>query len=507
MAIKKLENDLVLESNEKEFVSSENEEIEESNDNKINIKKQENNDDKTEEEEQNDNGNENEDQNNDNESDNSDDDNELLHKTFEDLGLSQWLIDATNNLSMKKPTEIQSACIPEILAGKDVIGSAKTGSGKTAAFALPILQKLAEDPFGVFALVLTPTRELAFQIAEQFRALGSSINLKQSIIVGGLDMMTQAIELSRRPHIVIATPGRLVDHINSSTNAIHFKRIKYLVLDEVDRLLDSTFASSLEIILNELPKNRQTLLFSATITPEIEELKNSSKKEMFVYRCNERYDVVEKLVQKYLFIPSMIKDVYLSYILNNCFEDKTVIIFTGKCRACERLNIMLRELGYRTTQLHSIMSQNERLSSLAKFKSRIVKILIATDVAGRGLDIENVQVVINYDIPASPVDYIHRIGRTARAGRGGISLSLITEHDIELIQNIESLTKKKLVEYEGVNENEVLKIMDKVNLAKRVANMQLVDTHFGEKRLINKTKRNRENQKSKKSKKAKKPKN
>ncbi|OUM66829.1 hypothetical protein PIROE2DRAFT_40497, partial [Piromyces sp. E2] len=326
--------------------------------------------------------------------------------------------------------------------GKDVIGSAKTGSGKTAAFALPILQKLAEDPFGVFALVLTPTRELAFQIAEQFRALGSSINLKQSIVVGGLDMMTQAIELSRKPHIVIATPGRLVDHINSSTNAIHFKRIKFLVLDEVDRLLDSTFASSLEIILNELPKNRQTLLFSATITPEIEELKNSSKKEMFMYRCNERYDVVEKLVQKYLFIPSMIKDVYLSYILNNCFENKTIIIFTGKCRTCERLNIMLRELGYRTTSLHAIMSQNERLSSLAKFKSKIVKILIATDVAGRGLDIENVQVVINYDIPASPVDYIHRIGRTARAGRGGISLSLITEHDIELIQNIESLTSK-----------------------------------------------------------------
>jgi len=376
MALKKLENETVVDSNEDTV--SDNEELEEDIDNKNKEKKQlkdnnEENDNKDINE-----GIDSEESDSDIDSDN---DNELLHKSFEDLGLSSWLIDATSSLSMKKPTEIQSACIPEILA--DVIGSAKTGSGKTAAFALPILQKLAEDPFGVFALVLTPTRELAFQIAEQFRALGSSINLKQSVIVGGLDMMTQAIELSRKPHIVVATPGRLVDHINSSTNAIHFKRIKFLVLDEVDRLLDNTFSSSLEIILNELPKNRQTLLFSATITPEIEELKNSSKKEMFVYRCNERFDVVEKLVQKYLFIPSMIKDVYLSYILNNCFEDKTIIIFTGKCRTCERLNIMLRELGYRTTSLHAIMSQNERLSSLAKFKSKIVKILIATDVAGR----------------------------------------------------------------------------------------------------------------------------
>ncbi|ORX81507.1 DEAD-domain-containing protein [Anaeromyces robustus] len=499
MTLKKLD-DTKINSNEEE-ITSKNENL----NNNDKVEKQDNEEENLKEKEENINNTSDENS----ESESESDDNELLHKSFEDLGLSHWLIDATNNLSMKKPTEIQSACIPEILAGKDVIGSAKTGSGKTAAFALPILQKLAEDPFGVFALILTPTRELAFQIAEQFRALGSSINLKQSIIVGGLDMMTQAIELSRKPHIVIATPGRLVDHINSSTNAIHFKRIKFLVLDEVDRLLDNTFASSLEIILNELPKNRQTLLFSATITPEIEELKNSSKKEMFVYRCNERFDVVEKLVQKYLFIPSMIKDVYLSYILNNCFEDKTIIIFTGKCRTCERLNIMLRELGYRTTSLHAIMSQNERLSSLAKFKSKIVKILIATDVAGRGLDIENVQVVINYDIPASPVDYIHRIGRTARAGRGGISLSLITEHDIELIQNIESLTKKKLIEYEGINENEVLKIMDKVNLAKRVANMHLIDTNFGEKKIINKTKRERSNQKqkNKKAKKVKKSKN
>lgn len=207
---------------------------------------------------------------------------------FQDISIKPWLITALDQLSIKTPSEIQSACIPPILDGQDVIGSAKTGSGKTAAFALPILQKLGEDPFGVFALVLTPTRELAFQIAEQFRVLGTSIGLKQSVIVGGLDMMSQAIELAQKPHIVVATPGRLVDHIKNSANAIHFKRIKFLVLDEADRMLTDNFAEDLEVIFDTLPKKRQTLLFSATMTPEIKEIQFSSTKKPFVYSCASR---------------------------------------------------------------------------------------------------------------------------------------------------------------------------------------------------------------------------
>ncbi|KAI9102406.1 P-loop containing nucleoside triphosphate hydrolase protein [Phlyctochytrium arcticum] len=391
-------------------------------------------------------------------------------KSFRDLGLDGWLIDSLRSLSITNPTEIQQACIPSVLEGKDVIGSANTGSGKTAAFALPILQKLAEDPYGPFALVLTPTRELAFQIAEQFRILGTGINLKLSVVVGGLDMMTQALELSRRPHVIVATPGRLVDHINSSTDAVNLKRIRFLVLDEADRLLDDTFADDLGHIIDQLPKKRQTLLFSATITPQIESINFSETAKPFVYKCNTRFDTVEKLDQKYLFISSTVRDAYLSYLVREKLEGKTMIIFTGKCRTCERLRIMLRELGLRSTALHAQMSQNERLGSLAKFKGGIVPILLATDVGSRGLDIPTVEVVLNYELPADATDYIHRVGRTARAGRGGLSLSLVTQHDINLLLNIEKKMDKKMEELDVV-ENDVLEILNEVSLAQRVANM------------------------------------
>ncbi|KAJ3162820.1 hypothetical protein HDU86_003794 [Geranomyces michiganensis] len=412
-----------------------------------------------------------------------------VQRSFRELGLDSWLEDALRSLSIKQPSEIQQACIPEILAGKDVIGSATTGSGKTAAFALPILQKLAEDPFGIFALVITPTRELAFQIAEQFRVLGAGVNLKQSVVVGGLDMMTQALELSRRPHVIVATPGRLVDHINSSTDAVNLKRLKFLVLDEADRLLDDTFADDLAVILDQLPKKRQTLLFSATMTDEIKELNFSAQEDRrpFVYQCNTRFDTVEKLDQRYVFISSTVRDAYLAHLIRTSFEGKTMIIFTGKCRTCERLRVMLRELGLRSTALHAQMSQADRLGSLAKFKSGIVPILIATDVGSRGLDIPSVQVVLNYELPADATDYVHRVGRTARAGRGGQSVALVTQHDINVLLNIEQKTGRKMEEL-PVPENDVLEILNEVALAQRVANMHLTDNDFGSRRKINREK-------------------
>lgn len=413
--------------------------------------------------------------------------------TFGELGLNKWLCDSLNALGIKSPSEIQESCIPQIINGKDIIGSAKTGSGKTAAFALPIIQKLNEDPFGVFALVLTPTRELAFQIAEQFRVLGSGMNLKQAVIVGGMDMMKQALELSSRPHIVIATPGRLVDHINSSSNCIHFKRLKFLVLDEADRMLEDTFSKDLQFIINELPKKRQTLLFSATITKDIEDLQNSMDVKPFVYKSSEnRYEVVSKLDQKYIFIPSAVRDAYLTLLLRTQFSSKTIILFTSKCQTCERLRIMLKELGFKTTALHSEMSQGERISSLAKFKSGIVKILLATDVGSRGLDIPSVQVVMNYEIPADATDYVHRVGRTARAGRGGFSLSFVSERDIDVLLNIEKKINKKLEELKVV-ENDALELLNEVGLARKVATMHLMDTNFGLKSKVNREKRELKN--------------
>ncbi|KAG0256320.1 hypothetical protein BG011_004625 [Mortierella polycephala] len=421
-------------------------------------------------------------------------------QSFGQLGLASWLVNALKAMSITSPSEIQTKCIPEILAGRDVIGGAKTGSGKTAAFALPILQKLSEDPYGVFAIILTPTRELAFQIAEQFNVLGKTVNLKDIVVVGGLDMMTQAIALSKRPHVIIATPGRLRDHINSSGDAMNLSKVKFLVLDEADRLLTETFADDLGGILEVLPKKRQTLLFTATMTDAVLELAGPSqstsdgmnvpaKPPPFVYQCKTAVSTVKTLAQSYIFIPSHLRETYLTYLLRSeDFAKKSTIIFTGRCRTAETLRVMLRELGIACTALHSEMSQQERLNSLAKFRGGITTVLIATDVGSRGLDIPSVLLVLNYDIPRDPTDYIHRVGRTARAGRGGQAVSMISERDIELVHDIESRINKTLEEF-PVPESKVLDLLNEVTSAKRAANMALHDNQFGEKKRIQKQKR------------------
>ncbi|CAG8668014.1 15483_t:CDS:2 [Gigaspora margarita] len=418
--------------------------------------------------------------------------NPSLPTSFEQLGLNSWLIDALNAMSIKFPTEIQSACIPKILLGKDCIGEAKTGSGKTAAFALPILQKLSEDPFGIFALVLTPTRELAIQIADQFRVLGKGVNIKECIIIGGLDMMTQAIQLSRRPHVVIATPGRLVDHINSSDIKSSLSKIRFLVLDEADRLLSDTFADDLSVIFDNIPSKRQTLLFTATMTENILALGNieeDQNKKPFVYQIKSDISTVSTLAQYYIFIPSHVREPYLVHLLRSeQFLNQSTIIFCGRCKTAELLRVMLVELDIRCTSLHSSMSQKERLNSLGKFKAEVVKVLVATDVGSRGLDIPTVQVVINFDIPKDPADYIHRVGRTARAGRGGSALSIVTERDIDFVHNIEARTNKRMEEWK-INENKVIESLNEIATAKRVAVMHLHDTNFGGVKEIHKKKR------------------
>jgi ATP-dependent RNA helicase DDX49/DBP8 len=254
-------------------------------------------------------------------------------------------------------------------------------------------------------------------------------------------------------------------------------------MDEADRLLDISFESHLLTILNKLPKEKQTLLFTATISDEIKSLQ--FKEPPFIYECSDKFEPVEKLDQRYLFIPQIIRHVYLIYLLQNMYEDQTMIIFVSKCETCEQIRLLLRQLDIKCTALHSQMSQNERIGSLAKFKSNIAPILIATDLASRGLDIPKVQVVLHYDLPASAVDYMHRIGRTARAGRGGQTLALVTERDIDIVKNIEEKMNKKLELLEGVSEKQVLELLNQVSLAKRMANMTMIERKFGEKKKLN----------------------
>ncbi|XP_047109955.1 probable ATP-dependent RNA helicase DDX47 isoform X2 [Schistocerca piceifrons] len=345
--------------------------------------------------------------------------------TFKDLGVVDVLCEACEQLKWKAPTKIQREAIPLALQGKDVIGLAETGSGKTGAFALPILQALLQNPQRYFALILTPTRELAFQISEQFEALGSSIGVKCAVIVGGMDMMAQALMLAKKPHVLIATPGRLVDHLEN-TKGFSLRALKYLVMDEADRILNMDFEVEVDKILKVIPRERRTFLFSATMTKKVQKLQRASLQDPVKVEVSTKYQTVEKLQQYYIFIPVKFKDVYLVHILNE-LAGNTFMIFCSTCNNTVRTALLLRSLGFTAVPLHGQMSQNKRLGALNKFKAKNRSILISTDVASRGLDIPHVDVVVNFDIPTHSKDYIHRVGRTARAGRAGKAITFVTQ--------------------------------------------------------------------------------
>uniref|UniRef100_A0A023F8N6 RNA helicase n=1 Tax=Triatoma infestans TaxID=30076 RepID=A0A023F8N6_TRIIF len=392
--------------------------------------------------------------------------------SFKDLGVVDTLCEACATLQWKKPTKIQLEAIPLALQGRDVIGLAETGSGKTAAFAIPILQALLENPQRYFALILTPTRELAYQISEQFEALGSSIGVKCAVIVGGMDMMSQALTLAKKPHIIIATPGRLVDHLEN-TKGFNLKALKFLVMDEADRILNMEFEFEVDKILKVIPRERRTFLFSATMTKKVQKLQRASLRDPVKVEVSTKYQTVEQLQQFYLFIPIRFKDVYLVHIVNELVGN-SMMIFCATCNGTMKIALMLRNLGYTAIPLNGQMSQNKRLSALTKFKAKNRSLLVSTDVASRGLDIPHVDIVINFDIPTHSKDYIHRVGRTARAGRSGKAITFVTQYDIELYQRIEQLIGKKLPLYE-THDEEVLSLEERVAEAKRTATEQLKD--------------------------------
>lgn len=380
--------------------------------------------------------------------------------SFASINVDNWLVISLSNMAIKHPTGIQAACIPEILKGRDCIGGSRTGSGKTVAFAVPILQKWAKDPSGIFAVVLTPTRELALQIFEQFKAISAPVGLKPILVTGGADMREQALALARRPHVVIATPGRLADHIhNSGEDTIKgLRRVRYVVLDEADRLLEPGSGSMLpdiETCLDVLPPSsqRQTLLFTATVTPEVRALRSRplppGKSPVFITEIDtETLAIPTTLTQTYQLVNVVHKEKYLHILLSTpSNQSKTAIVFTNRTRTATLLEYILRLLGHRVTALHSGLQHRDRTDNLARFRAGAARILVATDVAARGLDIPSVGLVINYDIPRDADDYIHRVGRTARAGRRGVSISLVGQRDVELIHGIETRVGELMTEY------------------------------------------------------------
>lgn len=400
--------------------------------------------------------------------------------SFRQLGVKPWLVEACLSLGIAKPTPVQRACIPPILAGKDVIGAAETGTGKTAAFILPILQILAQDPYGICAVILTPTRELAVQISQQVSALGSRIAVRDQVIVGGVHELIQASALEKRPHIVVATPGRL--GLLVSKHSLDLSRVRFVVLDEADRLLDPTYLLDLKTILDACSSDkRQTLMFSATMTSSLEQLQEVAMDKdavRFDARLN-RFATVDALKQEYIFTPLNLKECRLVYLLKEQFPKSNVIIFVARCETAELLVSILQLLGMKkVTALHSDMKQTARIDSLQRFKSKVVRALIATDVASRGLDIPTCDIVINYDLPRQAATYVHRVGRTARAGRSGLALSFVSQSDVELIRAIEDKIQKKLDEHKGAAEADILSELSHTLKARQIARTNLDDNGF-----------------------------
>jgi len=371
--------------------------------------------------------------------------------SFDSLGLHPDLLRAIAEAGYTTPTPIQAQAIPLIVEGRDVMGAAQTGTGKTAAFTLPILQRLmphantsaspARHP--VRALMLAPTRELADQIAQNVSQYAQHVPLRSAVVFGGVDMNPQTSALRAGVEILIATPGRLLDHVQQKT--VSLATVSVLVLDEADRMLDMGFLPDLQRIVNLLPKARQSLLFSATFSPEIRKLAktflNDSPVVIEVAARNATAENVTQVV--YTVDRSEAKRAAVAHLVKSRGL-KQVIVFTNTKIGASRLARELQREGIPADAIHGDKSQGERLATLEKFKKGEVEVMVATDVAARGLDIAELPAVINYDLPYSPEDYVHRIGRTGRAGASGIAMSLMTPEDQRLLTDIEKLVKKTI---------------------------------------------------------------
>ncbi len=361
--------------------------------------------------------------------------------SFSELGLSERMLATLRQIGYTEPTPIQAATLPVALVGRDVIGQAQTGSGKTAAFAIPVLERLDAQRSEVQALVLCPTRELAAQVEAEFERLAKGSGFGVLAVVGGDPIHRQLEGLKRKPAVVVGTPGRILDHLQRHT--LSLRAIRFAVLDEADRMLDMGFAPDVERILQQTPKQRQTLLFSATVPGWIHRLVERHMRDPQTISVSGQAELVDTVSQWCIECSWADKVEALTLLLDSP-RVTSGLIFTATKRNADMLHTVLLGRGYDVTVLHGDLSQHDRDLALRKFRDSKVRFLIATDVAARGIDIDDISHVINYDVPASPEDYIHRVGRTARAGREGVALTLITPIEILKIRDIEKHTRRSI---------------------------------------------------------------
>jgi len=370
----------------------------------------------------------------------------LTNLSFADLGVAEPLLRALASENYHTPTPIQTQAIPAQLAGKDVVGIAQTGTGKTAAFALPILQRLSAQaesagPRGARALILAPTRELAIQIADSIKVYGQHLALRTTVIFGGVGQDPQVKAMARGVDILVATPGRLLDLINQ--RHVNLGKTTYLVLDEADRMLDMGFIRDVRKILVTLPKQRQSLLFSATMPQDIARLAADMLHEPVRVEVTPQVITVDKIEQHVFFVDAGIKRALLASLLDDRGLER-VIVFTRTKHGANRVAEHLEKAGVAAEAIHGNKSQSARQRALENFRSGVARVLVATDIAARGIDVDDVTHVINFELPNIPESYVHRVGRTARAGARGVALSFCDPTERAFLRDIEKLTRRPL---------------------------------------------------------------
>ena len=436
-----------------------------------------------------------------------------MEDSFEKMRLEKWIKKVINYLSYKEPTEVQKYVIPQILKEKNVIAISKTGTGKTASFCLPILSELSKNPFGLYAIILEPTRELVLQVEEKLKLFSTGFNLRMCSIIGGEDFTTQLNELDKIPHIIIATPGRLVSFLENNYIKL-VQNLRYFVMDEFDQLLDETIKPDIDKIITYLPDERITLFFSATIMQTKEELKKyigkNNKDEIYYYNNNtdeKLEDIVKKddsgekekekdlsvnkknkkiiplkiknrinedVSLKYILVPQKLKEHYLLYLLRNRYKETNTLIFVNHVKQCDFLYNLCKLFEIKVSHLHSKMTQKNRREDLQKFKGSLTNILISTDLASRGLDIKQCDLVINFDIPLSSLTFIHRAGRTGRIGNKGLCISFVSQYDVEVLNGIEDDLNADFKEIEDIDQDEIMVDTGLVSKGIKLTKMKLI---------------------------------
>jgi len=361
------------------------------------------------------------------------------NRSFDGLGIAPKILEILDNLKFITPTPIQRQSIPAACEGKDIMGVAQTGTGKTLAFGIPMIQRLAQIK-GSKGLVILPTRELAVQVNEGLLQIGKSVGLKTVVLIGGEPAGRQLRSLKQNPHIIIATPGRLNDHLEQKN--IKLDQVKILVLDEADRMLDMGFTPQINRIVKNLPRDRQTMLFSATMPQAIINLATSYMKLPLRVEVAPSGTISQKVTQEVFFVSNSSKLQLLEKVSNEYHG--SILIFSRTKFGAKRIALTLRKIGHNATEIHSNRSLSQRLEAMSGFKLGKYRILVATDIASRGIDVTGIELVINYDLPKNPEDYVHRIGRTARAGHQGHAISFATPDQSRDVKDIEKLIKAQL---------------------------------------------------------------